>query len=349
MKTAYALKARLLNKVSGTAADPPCRRAERRGQLLHHECGQRRYGRVPGTQPLGRDCNRQRSPGAGRLAVRATGGAPERHHLWRCRPAPCQNYGPHGKRGYMWARRTAWKKWRLRATPLRDETISLNSPLTAEDAPLIIISYPEVKLIEAEAALRAGLTERAYEAYQEAIRASMAAVGRKPGVNRGLYGQPGCGGRCGQPDAGAYLQGEVRGNRTPALRPGTTPGALITSTLLSLYRKAPRLTPISEGLLTRRGRLPKTRIRRILPRCQKRSGGTSSSCQRLLMSLYKKPHREILGRLFIYICHEAIVIVFPLSWQRSLSVIQPKLLQVWLVLPLSVLAQSHIWPGLNFS
>ena len=61
---------------------------------------------------------------------------------------------------------------------IADESyISLNSPLTAEDAPLIIVSYPEVKLIEAEAALRAGLTERAYEAYQEAIRASMALLG----------------------------------------------------------------------------------------------------------------------------------------------------------------------------
>ena len=51
---------------------------------------------------------------------------------------------------------------KLQVTRITDKSyISLNSPLT-EDAPLIIISYPEVKLIEAEAALRAGLTERAY-------------------------------------------------------------------------------------------------------------------------------------------------------------------------------------------
>jgi len=57
---------------------------------------------------------------------------------------------------------------------VHDESyISLNSPLTADEAPLIIVSYPEVKLIEAEAALRAGQTERAYEAYLEAIEASM--------------------------------------------------------------------------------------------------------------------------------------------------------------------------------
>ena len=58
---------------------------------------------------------------------------------------------------------------------IQDESyISRNSPLTSDEAPLIIISYPEIKLIEAEAALRAGQTERAYEAYLEAIRASMA-------------------------------------------------------------------------------------------------------------------------------------------------------------------------------
>ncbi|MCX2741603.1 SusD/RagB family nutrient-binding outer membrane lipoprotein [Pontibacter anaerobius] len=57
---------------------------------------------------------------------------------------------------------------------IRDESyISRNSPLTADDAPLTIISYPEVKMIEAEAALRAGETERAYIAYLDGIEASM--------------------------------------------------------------------------------------------------------------------------------------------------------------------------------
>src|SRR5690606_33975032 len=51
--------------------------------------------------------------------------------------------------------------------------ISRNSPLTGDDSPLIIVSYPEVKLMEAEAALRAGQMERAYTAYLEGIRASM--------------------------------------------------------------------------------------------------------------------------------------------------------------------------------
>jgi hypothetical protein len=51
--------------------------------------------------------------------------------------------------------------------------ISRNSPLTGDDSPLIIISYPEIKMIEAEAALRAGQMERAYDAYLEGIRASM--------------------------------------------------------------------------------------------------------------------------------------------------------------------------------
>ncbi|WP_162053356.1 SusD/RagB family nutrient-binding outer membrane lipoprotein [Pontibacter pamirensis] len=57
---------------------------------------------------------------------------------------------------------------------VRDESyISRNSPLTGDESPLILISYPEVKLIEAEAALRAGQTDRAYAAYLEAIEASM--------------------------------------------------------------------------------------------------------------------------------------------------------------------------------
>ncbi|MFD2513583.1 SusD/RagB family nutrient-binding outer membrane lipoprotein [Pontibacter locisalis] len=60
------------------------------------------------------------------------------------------------------------------STTIKDEVyISLNSPITAEDAPIIIVSYPEVKMIEAEAALRAGQAQRAYAAYLEGIRASM--------------------------------------------------------------------------------------------------------------------------------------------------------------------------------
>ncbi len=57
---------------------------------------------------------------------------------------------------------------------VQDESyISRNSPLTGDESPLIIVSYPEVKLIEAEAALRAGQLDRAFEAYREGIRASM--------------------------------------------------------------------------------------------------------------------------------------------------------------------------------
>ncbi|WP_276495678.1 SusD/RagB family nutrient-binding outer membrane lipoprotein [Pontibacter litorisediminis] len=59
------------------------------------------------------------------------------------------------------------------STVVDESYISLRSPLTGEDSPLIIVSYPEVKLIEAEAALRAGQNDRAYSAYLEGIRASM--------------------------------------------------------------------------------------------------------------------------------------------------------------------------------
>lgn len=51
--------------------------------------------------------------------------------------------------------------------------ISENSPWTGEDSPLWIVTYAEVKLIEAEAALRNSDPARAYAAYLEGIRANM--------------------------------------------------------------------------------------------------------------------------------------------------------------------------------
>ncbi|MGS2764745.1 SusD/RagB family nutrient-binding outer membrane lipoprotein [Sinomicrobium sp. M5D2P9] len=60
------------------------------------------------------------------------------------------------------------------ANTIKDECyISENSPFTAPDASLLIISYAEMKFIEAEAAHRAGDMPRAYDAYLEGIRASM--------------------------------------------------------------------------------------------------------------------------------------------------------------------------------
>ncbi|GAB3196154.1 hypothetical protein ABID22_002796 [Pontibacter aydingkolensis] len=60
------------------------------------------------------------------------------------------------------------------SSTVKDESyISRNSPLTSDEAPLIIVSYPEVKMIEAEAALRDDQRQRAYNAYLEGIRASM--------------------------------------------------------------------------------------------------------------------------------------------------------------------------------
>lgn len=51
--------------------------------------------------------------------------------------------------------------------------ISRNSPWTAEDAPLWIVTYAELKFIEAEAALAAGNRPRAYTAYLAGISANM--------------------------------------------------------------------------------------------------------------------------------------------------------------------------------
>ena len=55
--------------------------------------------------------------------------------------------------------------------------LTTNTYYARTTAPLEIITYPEVKLIEAEAALRAGQSDRAYAAYVEAIRSHMATLG----------------------------------------------------------------------------------------------------------------------------------------------------------------------------
>ncbi|WP_084163787.1 SusD/RagB family nutrient-binding outer membrane lipoprotein [Olivibacter sitiensis] len=61
------------------------------------------------------------------------------------------------------------------ANTVHDECyISTNSPVTTEEAPVYIMTFEELKFVEAEAAFRAGLTSRAYEAYLAGIRASMA-------------------------------------------------------------------------------------------------------------------------------------------------------------------------------
>lgn len=49
--------------------------------------------------------------------------------------------------------------------------ISRNSPLTGNTSPLFLTTYPEVKMIEAEAAFRANNKDRAYAAYLAAIEA----------------------------------------------------------------------------------------------------------------------------------------------------------------------------------
>jgi hypothetical protein len=60
----------------------------------------------------------------------------------------------------------------------KDEVyISLNSPLTGETSPLLIVTYAEMKFVEAEAALRSGDQARAYTAYLTGIRANMDKLG----------------------------------------------------------------------------------------------------------------------------------------------------------------------------
>lgn len=60
------------------------------------------------------------------------------------------------------------------ANTVHDECyISSASPVTSPESPIYIMTYEELKFVEAEAALRAGLTERAYSAYLAGIQASM--------------------------------------------------------------------------------------------------------------------------------------------------------------------------------
>ncbi|WP_460670677.1 SusD/RagB family nutrient-binding outer membrane lipoprotein [Larkinella ripae] len=57
---------------------------------------------------------------------------------------------------------------------VKDEVyISLNSPLTGDAAPLLIVTHAELRFVEAEAAFRAGDKARAYTAYLAGIRANM--------------------------------------------------------------------------------------------------------------------------------------------------------------------------------
>ncbi|MGV3761988.1 SusD/RagB family nutrient-binding outer membrane lipoprotein [Parapedobacter sp.] len=55
--------------------------------------------------------------------------------------------------------------------------ISTNSPISSETAPIYIMTYAELKFVEAEAALRANLQARAYAAYLDGIQASMDMLG----------------------------------------------------------------------------------------------------------------------------------------------------------------------------
>lgn len=61
---------------------------------------------------------------------------------------------------------------------LKDECyISRKSPLTADAAPVTIVSFAEVKMIEAEAALKANNRPRAYQAYLDGIKANFEKIG----------------------------------------------------------------------------------------------------------------------------------------------------------------------------
>lgn len=73
------------------------------------------------------------------------------------------------------------------ANTIKDECyISRNSPLTSDKAALTLVSYAETKMIEAEAALRAGKKAQAYQAYLAGIHAHMDKV-NVAGDKKNLY------------------------------------------------------------------------------------------------------------------------------------------------------------------
>jgi hypothetical protein len=77
---------------------------------------------------------------------------------------------------------------------VRDEVyISRNSPLTGELSPITIVSYAEMKFVEAEAAFRAGDRERAYSAYIAGITAHMNKLGVPEGERNAYLNNPAVG------------------------------------------------------------------------------------------------------------------------------------------------------------
>ncbi|WP_299701367.1 SusD/RagB family nutrient-binding outer membrane lipoprotein [uncultured Pontibacter sp.] len=76
----------------------------------------------------------------------------------------------------------------------RDEVyISRNSPLTGDLSPIIIVSYAEMKFVEAEAAFRAGDRDRAYAAYIAGITAHMNKLGVPEGERNAYLNNPAVG------------------------------------------------------------------------------------------------------------------------------------------------------------
>lgn len=77
------------------------------------------------------------------------------------------------------------------ANTVKDESyISLNSPLTGDSSSLLIVTYAEVKMIEAEAALRANDRSRAYTAYLAGIAANMGKLGVSPEARDAYISSP---------------------------------------------------------------------------------------------------------------------------------------------------------------
>ncbi len=71
---------------------------------------------------------------------------------------------------------------------VKDENyIAVSSPWTSNTAPILIVTYAELKFIEAEAALRLKDTTRAYTAYMDGINANMDKLQVPAGAERTAY------------------------------------------------------------------------------------------------------------------------------------------------------------------
>jgi hypothetical protein len=174
LKTAYALKARLLNKVSKTTAyDPAAVLAAVSSSYTSN------------ADDAGMASFQTRNPWAGVAvsnAANTLGGwlseqlidalNGKTYGLFDPRVRKITDPTPVGN-AFIGTTNGAGNKGPANNTVKDENYVSQKSPWTSDTAPLLIVTYAELKFIEAEAALRSGDRARAYTAYLAGINANM--------------------------------------------------------------------------------------------------------------------------------------------------------------------------------